>query len=103
MVRWTLISLRRLGFARGALRRGSDLGEVGVLFAGTALTAAAVPVGAQVEDWVLATARPETAAVVAVQAVALWMLLVTAAVRGLSTVLERRRIAAWDRAWREWR
>ncbi|MBP2325136.1 hypothetical protein JOF56_005521 [Kibdelosporangium banguiense] len=101
MVRWTLISLRRAGFARGALRRGSDRGEVCVLLAGVLLTAAAVPVGAQVEEWLLGTLVPDQAAMVAVAAVMVWTLLVSVAFRVLSATLERRRIDAWGNEWRE--
>jgi hypothetical protein len=96
MVRWMLISLRRAGFVRGALRRKSDRGEVCVLFAGVLLTAAAVPVGAQVEEWLLGTLAPDQAAIVAVIAVMVWMLMVTVVFRVLSAALERRRIAAWE-------
>lgn len=101
MVRWTLISLRRAGFARGSLRRRSDLGEIGVLFAGVLLTAAAVPVGARVEEWLLGTLPPDQAAIVAVVAVMVWMLMVTGVFRVLSATLERRRIAAWGQEWQE--
>jgi hypothetical protein len=101
MVRWTLISLRKAGFARGALRRKSDRGEVCVLFAGALLTAAAVPVGAQVEEWLLGTLVPDQAAIVAVIAVMVWMLMVTLVFRVLSATLERRRIAAWGQEWQE--
>jgi hypothetical protein len=101
MVRWMLISLRRAGFARGSLRRRSDLGEVGVLVARVLLTAAAVPVGAGVEEWMLGMLPPDAAAIVAVVAVVVWMLIVTGVCRVFSATLERRRIAAWGQEWQE--
>ena len=92
VVRW----LRLIGFARGPLRRKSDRAEVGIVFAGLAGTAAAVPIGAEVESLLLTEFPiPDQASVLALLVVIVWLAVVLVTYRAVSRVLERRRIDSW--------